>query len=201
MSDPITRKAEVKRNKAQTKAEAKEAKDAEKEFETTLAETAPKTVEFTTITSLDQLKEICEQPQKLKLKIGDNHIEVIVRRIRSEEQSLISNMVAEVMPPAREGAPTGADFDPEKHLNYEDTTYMQKKTALQAKCRSLVCYWCCPVIHEGSPDIKHADKIDEFVQSLLHDHVLDLIQDAAMNSGVTEATLANFTSAETSPES
>jgi hypothetical protein len=139
------------------------------------------------VSTLAGLRAICDQVKRVEFTLDGNQCELPVRRMRPNEEAVISEILSLVVPKITRGKTVEED-----RAEYTDPLFIKAKAAAETEARALALYWCVPAFVQDKPDLKDKKEITDYVQGQLNEEVLQILWRAVRNGGVSVAELVNF---------
>lgn len=142
------------------------------------------------IGSVADLQLVIDEKFEVKINFQGGDFIIEGRRLRPFESAQIQEILARPIPPVIRGDPTKPQTD---RYNYDAPEYTKAKRDAGVTARAMGLYNCFPAIAAGKPDLKDAQDITKFVQSIWNDAILDTLWNTVQDGGVRSAEYVNFT--------
>jgi hypothetical protein len=138
------------------------------------------------IKSLAQLQKLVDTPVELEFELHGQPVKVLLSPVTPSLAETIHKLQRASQPPWVEGR---------KEYNLTDQKYLAEKVENIKKARSLTVYGCCPAIAQAKPGLVNVEDVHKFIQGILSETILDLIEAKALVGGLGNVQgRANFTS-------
>ena len=140
-----------------------------------------------TITKLFDLQALIAKPLEIPIELDGQRVVLTARRLTPRERRLLVEPMQKIVPPPVPGDRTGA-------LNFGDMKYQTELAKARRIARAKLVYMACPWVAEGNPGLLDDTKIVDYVEGILLENILEILEAAVSAEGIRAGELAGFTS-------
>ena len=140
------------------------------------------------LTSLAEIQKLCSNTRDVVFELNGRECRLPVRQLTPAEEARVSEVINSVMPSIIKGKTPDDD-----RVDYTNPEFIKRKNEAAVKGRALALYWAVPAFQEARPGLTDEKQITDYIQGQLNETVLNLLNQAAREGGVTLAEVVNFT--------